>query len=132
MPEKLLTIDEVARILKMPEEEVKRLVDAGEIPAYSIGGSFMRFRKEQIYAVRAEISEIEEKEPEHLKPVLDNKGRPAHTYTKLENDIKRREPVTRQYDYTASEKLKDFFYFNDFYIFAAGLTALLVYLIFRI
>ena len=131
MPEKLLTIREVAEHLKVSEEEVKRLVDIGEIPAYRIGGSFLRFRKEQLDAIRSEIDEVEEKEPEKAKPVLDKRGRPTHPYTDLERDIKRKEPITRQYDYSFAEKMRDFFYFNDFYIFSFLIIFVLIYLIFR-
>jgi excisionase family DNA binding protein len=130
MPEKLLSIKEVAEYLKLSEEEVKRLVDIGEIPAYKIGGSFLRFRKEQIDGIRNEISEIEGKEPEHAKPVLDAKGRATHPYTDLEQEMKRREPVTRQYDYTFLERIRDFFYFNDFYILCFLIIGILLYMIF--
>ena len=131
MPEKLLSIKEVSDYLKIPEEEVKRLVDVGEIPAYKIGDTFLRFRKEQIDAIRSDIAEIEQKEPEHAKPVLDQRGKPAHTYTKMEREIKRHEPLTRQYDYNVTERVKDFFYFNDFYIISFALIAVLMYLIFK-
>jgi len=131
MPEKLLTIGEVAGYLKMSEEEVKRLVDIGEIPAYRIGGSFLRFRKEQIDAIRSEIDEVEEKEPERSKPILDKTGRPTHPYTDLERDIKRREPITRQYDYTFDEKVRDLFYFNDFYILSFIVISVLIVMIFK-
>ena len=131
MPEKLLSIKEVSEYLHLSEDEIKRLVDIGEIPAYRIGGSFLRFRREQIDAIRNDINEIEEKEPEHAKPVLDNKGKPSHPYTDLEKDIKRREPVTRQFDYTAIERVKDFFYFNDFYIISLAIMAALLYFILK-
>lgn len=131
MPEKLLSIKEVAEYLKVSEEEIKRLVDIGEIPAYKIGGTFLRFRKEHLDAIRSEISALEEKEPEHSGPVFDSEGRPSHAYSELEKDIKRGTPITRQYDYTTVEKIKDFFYFNDFYIFSAALIGALVYLIFN-
>jgi len=131
MPEKLLTIAEVAEYLKVSEEEVKRLVDIGEIPAYRIGDTFLRFRKEQIDAVREEVLDEEEKDPEHGKPVLDASGHPTHPYTDIERDTKRRIPMTRQYDYTFGEKIKDFFYFNDFYIASFAVIALLMYLIFK-
>lgn len=131
MPEKLLTIREVAEHLKVSEEEVKRLVDIGEIPAYRIGGSFLRFRKEQLDAIRSEIDEVEETEPQKAKPALDKRGKPMHTYTDLERDIKRKEPVTRQYDYTFSERIRDFLYFNDFYIISFLIVFFLIYLIFR-
>jgi len=131
MPEKLLTIREVADHLKVSEEEVKRLVDIGEIPAYRIGGSFLRFRREQLDAIRSEIDEVEGGSTEKAKPVLDKRGKPTHPYTDLERDIKRKEPIARQYDYTFAEKIKDFLYFNDFYIFSFAIIFVLIYLIFR-
>ena len=131
MPEKLLSIKEVSEYLKLSEDEIKRLVDIGEIPAYRIGGTFLRFRREQIDAIRNDITDIEEKEPEHAKPSLDNKGKPTHPYTELEKDIKRREPVTRQFDYTFAERVKDFFYFNDFYLISIILMGMLLYFIFK-
>ncbi len=131
MPEKLLSIKEVAEYLKVSEEEVKRLVDQGEIPAYKIGDTFLRFRKEQIDAIRDEIDQIEEIEQEHAKPSLDRHGKATHPYTDLERDIKRKSPNVKQYDYSTAEKIRDFFYFNDFYILCFVLIALLMYLIFK-
>ncbi len=131
MPEKLITIREVAGHLNISEEEVKRLVDIGEIPAYKIGGTFLRFRKDQIDAIRSEISSVEAEEPEHGKAALDAHGRPPHPYTDLEKDIKRKEPLTRQYDYTALERVRDFFYFNDFYILSFVIIGILMYFIFK-
>ena len=131
MPEKLLSIKEVADYLKVSEEEVKRLVDSGEIPAYRIGDTFLRFRKEQIDAIKTDITEIEAKDPARLMPSVDPKGRVAHPYTDLERAIKRKEPATRLYDYTMAERVRDFFYFNDFYILSFVLIAFLMYLIFK-
>jgi len=131
MPEKLLTIKDVAQYLKVSEDEVKRLVDIGEIPAYRIGGSFLRFRKEQIDAIKTDIVEIEASHPEAAKPDGSLTNSHAHTYTDLERDIKRKEPVAMQYDYTFAERIKDFFYFNDFYIVSFLIVAVLMYLIFK-
>lgn len=133
MPEKLMTIGEVSEYLKISEEEVKRLVDIGEIPAYRIGDTFLRFRKEQIDAIRREITDIEEsrRPAEDAKPSLDSEGHPTHRLSDLEVDIKRREPSIRQYDYTPIEKVKDFFYFNDFYILSFVVISALMYLIFK-
>jgi len=130
MPEKLLNIKEVSEYLHISEEEVKRLVDMGEIPAYKIGDTFLRFRKEQIDAIRSEISEFEEqlKKTTHEAPAPDVR---AHSYTDLEKSIKRDSPVTNQYDYTFFEKVKDFFYFNDFYIISFIIIAALLYFIFK-
>ncbi len=131
MPEKLLTIKEVAEHLKLPEEEVKRLVDIGEIPAYRIGGSFLRFRKEQLDAIRSEITEFETVEKDQGKVSTDLPAKPAHPYTEMERDIKKKEPITRQYDYTFAERIKDFFYFNDFYILSFLVIGVLLYVIFQ-
>ena len=130
MPEKLLSIKEVSDALKISEEEVKRLVDIGEIPAYRIGGTFLRFRKEQIDAISAEISSFEEDAAGiAASPAAESK--PTYAYTDLEKDIKRREPVTRQYDYTAGERMRDFFYFNDFYIVSFIVVGILMFLILK-
>ncbi|MDP2913021.1 MAG: helix-turn-helix domain-containing protein [Candidatus Omnitrophota bacterium] len=130
MPEKLISIKEVAEHLKISEEEVKRLVDAGEIPAYRIGGTFLRFRKEQIDAIRAEILEIEKKEPERAEEGLDSRDNPP-IRTAPFRDIKRIEPLTMEYDYTPGERIKDFFYFNDFYILSFLAIIILLYLILK-
>ena len=131
MPEKLMTIRDVAEYLKVSEDEVKRLVDDGHILAYKIGGTFLRFRKEQVDAVKIEIDEFEAKEPEHSKEVHDPKARRVHTYSNLEDEIKSKEPAVRQYDYTVLERIRDFFYFNDFYIISFLIIGALVYFIFK-
>ncbi|MDP3804680.1 MAG: helix-turn-helix domain-containing protein [Candidatus Omnitrophota bacterium] len=128
MPEKLLSIKEVAECLNVSEEEVKRLVDIGEIPAYKIGDTFLRFRKEQIDAIRQEISDFEES---HADAAHAKEAKEKHPYTDLERDIKRNEPIARQYDYTPFERIKDFFYFNDFYILCFIIIAVLTHLILK-
>lgn len=132
MPEKLLSIKEVAEYLKISEEEVKRLVDAGELPAYRIGDTFLRFRREQVDAVKAEISLFEKEDAEHVvKASVDSKGKETHPYSDLEKTIKRREPITRKYDYTGAERMSDFIYFNDFYLISGAIVAVLLFLIFK-
>ncbi len=131
MPEHLLNISEVAVYLGISEEEVKRLVDIGEIPAYKIGDSFLRFRKEQIDAVKQEISDVEKKDPKRLEVKLDSRGKPTHPYTDLEKDIKLKTPVTRQFDYAFAERVRDFLYYNDFYILSAVIIAVLLLVILR-
>ncbi|MFA6078768.1 MAG: helix-turn-helix domain-containing protein [Candidatus Omnitrophota bacterium] len=131
MPEKLLTIKEVADYLKLPEEEVKRLVDIGEIPAYRIGGSFLRFRKEQLDVIRNEITEFETEEKDHGKVPVELPGKEGHPYTEMEREIRKKQPVVRQFDYTFAERIKDFFYFNDFYILSFLVIGVLLYVIFQ-
>ena len=131
MPEHLLNIKEVADYLGVSEEEVKRLVDIGELPAYKIGDSFLRFRKEQVDAVKKEVNDVEKADPARVEIKLDSHGKRTHQYTDLERNIKRKEPVTRQYDYSAAERMRDFFYYNDFYILSAVVIAALLVIILR-
>ena len=131
MPEHLLSIKEVAAYLGVSEDEVKRLVDMGEMPAYKIGDSFLRFRKEQVDAIKSEISDVEKADPARVDIKLDLKGHPTHPFTELEKDVKRREPAVRQYDYTFVEKIQDFIYYNDFYIISAAIIAVLLIIILR-
>lgn len=131
MPEHLLNIKEVAAYLGVSEEEVKRLVDIGEMPAYKIGDSFLRFRKEQVDAVKSEILDVEKADPCRVDVKLDSKGHPTHPFTDLEKNVRQREPAVRQYDYTFAEKIRDFVYYNDFYIVSAVIVAVLLLIILR-
>ncbi|MBN2831389.1 MAG: helix-turn-helix domain-containing protein [Candidatus Omnitrophica bacterium] len=47
--EKLLTVREVSILLNVSEKEVMDLAQAGVIPAYKVGGVFLRFKKDQIH-----------------------------------------------------------------------------------
>lgn len=46
--EKLLTVRDVSLILGISEKEVVDLAEKGAIPAYKIGGVYLRFKREQI------------------------------------------------------------------------------------
>ena len=48
MKEKLLTILEASQYLEISEKEVIDLANEGKIPAYKIGGVYLRFKKEQL------------------------------------------------------------------------------------
>lgn len=50
--EKLLTIRDVSLILGISEKEVIDLAESGKIPAYKIGGVYLRFKREQIEEFR--------------------------------------------------------------------------------
>lgn len=46
--EKLLTIRDVSAILGITEKEVIELAESGQIPAYKVGGVYLRFKPEQV------------------------------------------------------------------------------------
>jgi len=52
MSEKLLTVREVAHLLKLNEKEVIELAESGEIPAYKVAGLYLRFKKDQIEQIK--------------------------------------------------------------------------------
>ncbi len=107
MGEKLLTTAEVVRYLGLPEEAVRGLVEKGELPAYKIGGSFLRFKREQIEIYRR----------------------------KMEGRVRSSRPDISKADgstpYTFGEKLEDFLYYNDFYILSLILLILIILAVFE-
>ena len=46
--DKLLTIRDAALILSISEQEVIDLAESGELPAYKVGGVYLRFKREQL------------------------------------------------------------------------------------
>jgi excisionase family DNA binding protein len=104
MTDKLLNIKEVCSYLKISEKDLRALVDRGEIPAYRLGGTILRFRKDQIEPIkRSGIPKLIK--PEEIDALSSAKD-------------------------SQLERLKDFFYFNDFYIFAAIVILTLLVIIF--
>lgn len=126
-----MNISEVAVYLGVSEEEVKRLVDIGEIPAYKIGDSFLRFRKEQVDAVKREIDDVEKKDERRIDVKLDAKGHPTHPYSDKEKEAVVRTPPAKRFDYTVAERIQDLIYYNDFYILSAIVIAVMLIIILR-
>ena len=114
MPEKLLTLGEVSALLGISEDEIKKLAKKGDLPAYRVGGQFLRFRKEQIEAIRNEI-------PAKLDGKVARKKRQAPL------DFAQQ----ASYSESAVDRTLDFFYFNDFYIVSAGIILLILWVIFQ-
>ena len=94
--EKLWTTGEVAKYLGITEVDVEELVKQGALTGYKLGGQFLRFRPQQVEALKEKIQ-----------------FRPASRKT-------RGSPVGRR------QHVKDFLYFYDFYIISATLLALMV------
>jgi excisionase family DNA binding protein len=98
--EKLLTVREVSVILGISERDVLDLAEKGAIPAYKVGGVYLRFKKEQVTEYRR-----------LNKPV-------SHRHARSEKP-------------SFSERLSEFFYFNDFYVLAGLIVAIVIYIIFK-
>lgn len=106
----LLNLKEAAELLEISEEEMEHFVADGKIPAYKIGGQFMRFKRGQLEALRARIKIIRRQavpiEKITLSGAQGNNSR-----------------------YTFWDRLRNFFELNDFYILAGILIALLTFII---
>jgi excisionase family DNA binding protein len=103
--EKLLTKEEVADFLNVSQEEVEELAKTGRLPAYNVGGMFLRFRKSQ-------VEEFRKKLMEHSRRPGEESGQP------------RSGP-----EGTFLERIKDFFYFYDFYIISALVIIVIIFII---
>ncbi len=53
MSEGLLTEEEVKSYLKVDSPAIKQLIRRGKLTAYRVGGSFVRYRKDQVIALRS-------------------------------------------------------------------------------
>ena len=69
------------------------------IPAYNVGGVYLRFKKDQIDTVRHKIE-------------------PNQSLVSIEG--------------TAAERMRDFLYHYDFYLFSLGIVFLLIYFIIKL
>ena|SRR3989338_8903030 len=53
MSDGLLTEEEVRSYLKVDSPEINQLIRRGKLTAYRVGGSFVRYRKDEVIALRS-------------------------------------------------------------------------------
>ena len=51
----LLNIDEVKQYLDLESNDIDKLIKKEKLSAYKIGGEYLRFRKEQVIALKTEM-----------------------------------------------------------------------------
>ena len=51
----MLTIEEVKSFLEINQDDLEKYLKAGKLHAYKIGGTYLRFRKEEIINLRFEL-----------------------------------------------------------------------------
>ena len=95
--EKLWTTAEAAQCLGVNDADVEELVRQGKLTGYRLGGKFLRFRPDQVTALKGQHLF----RPNTSQPLATRSGRWFHS-------------------------LQDFLYFNDFYIVSASCLAILV------
>ncbi len=114
MPEKLLTLEEASETLGISAEAITELVKKGELPAYKVGGEFLRFRKELIEAIKSEI--------------VPKKGTVPAATSHKKHIVKGHDSA---YNQSLGDRISDFFYFNDFYIISGAIIFGLLIIIFK-
>lgn len=111
----MLTLRELSEYLEISEEKIISLVDERVITAYKIGGELLRFRREQIDAIRSEIdSRVKDKD----RIVVSEARKSAKERVKGAAG-----------EETFNDRLSDFLYFNDFYIISGVLILILLLII---
>ncbi len=95
--EKLWTMSEAAQHLGVTEVDVEQLVKEGRLTGYKLGGQFLRFKPEQVEALKGKIR-----------------------FRAGSKSAAPRPPASRW------SQVKEFVYFHDFYIVSATLLAVLV------
>lgn len=116
-----MTVPELAEYLGLSEEKVRELVNNRVISAYRIGGELLRFRREQIDAIRSEI--------DSFRGVDGKNPATPHPGEKVREKLKTH--VRGAGGNTFTDAVADFFYFNDFYIISAIVVTALLLFIFR-
>jgi len=82
-------------MLNLTEKQVMDLAENGSLPAYKVGGLYLRFKREQ-------VEEIRKKSKQYLQPLQ---------------------------RYSLKDRILDFYYFNDFYIFSIVFILILLLVI---
>ncbi len=119
MPEKLMTLQELSQYLRISEEKIISLVNEKVLSAYKIGGELLRFRKDQIDAIRSEIdSRVSDADRIEISE--------ARKRVKEKFEVLKGSGANN----TSHDKIADFVYFNDFYILSGVLIVILLIVIF--
>lgn len=65
----MLSFEEVKQFLEANESEVEKLIRERKLQAYKIGGTYIRFRKEEVLSIRSERLRIQNKVPWQKKVI---------------------------------------------------------------
>lgn len=105
--EKLWTTADVARYFGISEEGVERLAREGTLTGYKLGGRFLRFRPDQVKALKTAVTPIQQAVAANAGPTGASRGQVGWL-----------------------EQVQDFFYFYDLYLLAGVcVIGLVIYLV---
>jgi excisionase family DNA binding protein len=116
MPQsELLNLRQTADYLSVSTEEVAKLYQEGKISAYQIGGSFLRFKRQEILDFRENFLKARYEQELALK-----QGQSASASAQVAT-------LTPRW----GDGLREFWYFKGFYIYSGVAIVGLLYIIFR-
>lgn len=108
LEERYLNVHEASQILEISEEELWNLVHEHKVPTHNIAGAFLRFRKDDVEELKIKWRIQRELFPKKSQYFV-------HQSAVLGGNI--------------LEKIRDFWYFNDFYFLCFTVVAVLLYFI---
>jgi len=105
--DKYISMDEACRLLETDQSEIENLIGTGNLHAFRLGDKLLRFRKDQVSEIKAKW--------------------------RINRDLFS-SAESRQHMLSAGksgwmDSVRDFVYFNDFYIVCFLIIAVLLYLI---
>lgn len=106
--ERYIDIHEASEILEVGEEELWRLVHEHKVPTHNIAGAFLRFREKDLEELKIKW---------RIERELFPKKQPSFAHTSTIGKP------------SAADRLKDLWYFNDFYVVCSIFAVTLLYLI---
>jgi len=112
----LLSPRQVSEYLSTSAQEVTRLVEEGKLNAYRIGGAYLRFKRDEVISFREEYLRARQRH-ERVREGMPSPEAPA--------------AVSASAGGTWSEKLNEYWYFNNFYLFCFLVIGTLLYFIFK-
>ena len=104
--EKLWTTTETAQYLGLTESELGQLVQEGKLTGYKLGGKFLRFRPDQVKALKPTLRVRQAKAPPRLSHLPERAG-----------------PGERP---SWQAHLHEFVYFYDLYLVSGAMLVMLV------
>ena len=108
LTEDYLSVKEAAAVLDISEEELRGLVKRHLVPTHNVAGVFLRLKRKEVEELKIKWRIERELFPRQQKTF-------AHGSTVVRVGV--------------FSKLRDFWYFNDFYILCSVLIVLLLYVI---
>jgi len=116
MPEsEFLSPRQVSEYLSTTAQEVARLVEEGKLNAFRIGGTYLRFKRDEVISFREEYL----------------RARQRHERVREVETLETPVAVSGGGGETWGEKVSEYWYFNNFYVFSFLVIGVLLYFIFK-